>query len=531
MKRILLCLCCIFCIVSSLPACSSDYQEGMAFTYLLPQNIDTLDPQIAARSSSYLVISSIFQGLCKIDSKGNVKPGAARKWEANDAFTEFTFHLYRDSQWSNGDPVTADDFLFAIQRALRPETATPSVDDLFVIQGARAVYNGEADESYLGVWAQDEHTLVVQLERSYPDFPALTAGTHYMPCNRAYFEACAGHYGLSSEYLITNGPFTFPSIYAWNTDYGSRKVELEPSDNYRKRQDLSPSALTFLIDYDEAFINDPVAALVDGQNDITTLTETAAKEARQLGCGVQVLDDAVTGLLLNPESDNLKQLETRRIFIEILDRQELLDRRMDKNSAEAMGIMAECVRWGGESYYADGATMFAPQDESVMTEVLPPLLKVLGEKSLPSITVICPDDEESINIANGLLVCWNSKLGNAYNIEPLPDAEFQERIASGDYQAAIYTLRAGGTIPYQTLKAFESSSTPMLLKSTEYDTMLHSLSFELSSYRALEQYLQEQYVFYPLFSDKSYYVSSPSSKGIVASPDLTIDFSEAKKKE
>ena len=193
--------------------------------------------------------------------------------------------------------------------------------------------------------------------------------------------------------------------------------------------------------------------------------------------------------------------------------------------------MADCVRWGGEYYYADGVAMFAQQDDAVMTEVLPELLKSLKEKNLPSITVICPDDEESINIANGLLICWNSKLGNAYNIQPLPDAEFQERIAAGDYQAAIYTLRAGGTIPYQTLKAFESTSTPALLKSPEYDTMLHSLSFDLSSYRELESYLQNQYLFYPLFSDKSYYVSSPNSKGILASPDLTIDFSGAKKKE
>ena len=321
MKKTVLLILCILCLLTSLPGCDSSYQEEMSFTCLLPQNIDTLDPQIAARSSSYLVISSLFQGLCRIDAKGNVKPGAARKWSSNENHTEFTFHLYTDSLWSNGEPVTANDFLFAIQRALRPETATPSVDDLFIIQGARAIYNGEADESQLGVWVKDDYTLIVQLEKSYPDFPALTAGTHYMPCNQAFFEACAGHYGLSSEYLITNGPFTFPTIYAWNTDYGTRKVELEPSDSYRKRQDVAPASLTFLIDYDDAYLSDPVSALVNGQNDIATLTETAAKEANRRGCGIQVLDDAITGLLLNPEADELKSPQTREVFIKTLDRQ------------------------------------------------------------------------------------------------------------------------------------------------------------------------------------------------------------------
>ncbi len=521
----------ILCLLLLFSGCGNDgYLEDMAFTYLLPQNVDSLDPQTAARQSSYLVISSIFQGLCKIDSEGNVRPGAAKKWEANDSHTQFIFHLYDDMAWSNGQPVTADDFLFAIQRALRPETATPSVDDLFIIQGARAIYNGESSEANLGVWAEDAYTLVVQLERSYPDFPALTAGTHYMPCNREYFESSAGHYGLSSEYLITNGPFTFSSIYAWNTDYGSRKIELEPSDHYRKSGDVAPAKLTYLIDYEDSLTQDPVAALLNGSMDITTLMENSAHAAADQGCGIQVLDDAVTGVLLNSENELLKNLQVREVFIKTIDRQNLLDRRMDVNSSEAMGIMADCVRWGGESYYADGAVMFPPQDDQIL-DIVPALLTQLNEEQMPSITIICLNDEESINIANGLIIGWNEKLGNAFNIEPLEDAEYQDRISSGNYQAALYTLRAGGTTPYQVLKAFESTSSPPLLKNPEYDGMLHSLNFELFSYRGLETYLQNQFVFYPLFSDKTYYVTNPNSTGISASPDLTIDFSQAKKKE
>lgn len=530
MRRIFSLFLCLL-LLTLLSACGDGYQSGMEFTYALPQNVDSLDPQTASRQSSYLVIGSIFEGLCKIDSDGDVIPGAAQKWEASDNNTRFTFHLYPDAKWSNGASVTADDFLFAIQRTLRPETATPSVDDLFIIQGARAVYNGETGEDSLGVWAQDKHTLVVQLERSYADFPALTAGAHYMPCNREYFESCSGHYGLSSQYLITNGAFTFTSEYAWSTTYGSRKIELAPSENYHRAKEVAPGKLTYLIDYDDGITQDPVSALAAGTIDNTTLMETAAEEAANRGCGIQVLDDSVTGLLLNPEAGILKHLEAREIFIKTIDRQALLDRRMDKNSSEAMGIMANCVRWGGESYYADGAVMFSAQDDGVLEERLPNLLKTLELERLPSITVICPNDEESINIANGLLLSWNSKFSTAYNILPLEDAEFQEKIASGDYEAALYTLRAGGTTPYQVLKAFESTSSPTLLKSPDYDSQLHSLNFELASYRSLESYLQALHLFYPLFSDKSYYVSSPNSQGISASPDLTIDFSKAKKKE
>lgn len=531
MKRLFCMAFSLLLILVTTASCGEIYQSGMEFTYPLPQNVDTLDPQTASRQSSFLAIHSIFEGLCKIDPEGNVVPGVAKKWEADASYTRFTFHLDSNAKWSDGSPVVADDFLFAIQRALRPETATPSVDDLFIIQGARAVYQGEADESFLGVWAEDDRTLTVQLERSYPDFPALTAGTHYMPCSRSYFESCNGHYGLSSEYLLTNGPFTFETIYSWSTDFGSRKIELVPSDTYREAKKVTPGKLVYLIDYDDALTQEPVASLVSGAIDVSTLTESDAKAAAEQGCGIQVLDDAVTGLLFNSEAGVLKHAQAREIFIRTIDRANLLARREEDNSHEAMGVMADCVRWDGQPYYGDGAVMFAAQDDGVLQSLLPGLLSDIEEERMPEITVICPNDEESINIANGLLVSWNKKFSNGYNIEPLEDAEFQSRIASGEYQAALYTLRAGGTTPYQVLKAFESSSTPALLKSEEYDGLLHSLNFGLPEYRSLETYLQNHYIFYPLFSDKTYYVTSPNSQGILAAPDMSIDFSEAKKRE
>ncbi len=246
---------------------------------------------------------------------------------------------------------------------------------------------------------------------------------------------------------------------------------------------------------------------------------------------MQVLDDAVTGLLFNADAGILKYPQAREIFTKLIDRQNLLDRRMDKNSQEALGIMPNCVHWNGGDYYTDSQPMFTQQDNTITETLLPSLLTLSGDSRMPNITIICPNDEESINIANGLLVSWNDALGSAYNIEPLDDAAFQSRIASGEYQAALYTLRAGGTTPYQVLKAFESSSTPSLYRDTGYDSQLHSLTFELSAYQELEEYLQKHYVFYPLFSDKTYYVSSPKSQGISASPDLLINFSRAKKSE
>lgn len=142
---LLLCLC---------AGCGS-YKADASFTYLLEQNVTSLDPQTASNSAAELVISSLFEGLCRIDEDGEAIPGVARSWEANSDSTEFTFHLRRNAQWSDGTPLTAQDFVYGITRALSPATgSTPG--DLLLIRGAKSFTAGEGDASTLGVVAEDE---------------------------------------------------------------------------------------------------------------------------------------------------------------------------------------------------------------------------------------------------------------------------------------------------------------------------------------------------------------------------------------
>ena len=529
MKRFLNAIVCL-CLLCSLWGCGDGgFKSDMSFTYVLAQNISSLDPQTASGTAAGAVLDSLFEGLCRIDAEGKTQPGVAKSWDENNDSTVFTFHLRGNTKWSDGSPVVADDFVFGITRALPASTNTPSVDDMFVLKNARAVYAGELEPESLGVTAKDDRTLVVELERSYPDFPALTAGIHYMPCSRSFFEQSAGHYGLSSEYLITNGPFAFTNIYSWNTDYGKRSISLSRSEYYRGDHNVVPSDITYLIDYSSKIDTDPIAALKEGAVDILSLPEDTAKAAADQGCGVMALDDAVTGLLLNPQADSLKETSVREVFLKTLDRGDLLSRHTNtvQGTGEASGIMPDCVRWDGEPYYAEGEQFFQKQDDSIDLNAL---LRSLELEKLPSITVICPNDEDSVNVANGMLVAWNNKLDNAFNIQPLSESEFQSRISSGDYEAALYTLRAGGTTPYDVLKAFESTATPSLMQDTSYDSALHSLNFDLSSYRNLESFLLDACIFYPIFRDNTYFVTNPNVRGITVSPDLGVNFSQARKK-
>lgn len=514
-------------LLLSLAGCGG--KEDMDFTAVLPQNVISLDPQTASGPSSSLVIGSIFEGLCRIGRDSEILPGVAERWDHNRDHTEFTFHL-RSAKWSDGSPVTAEDFLFGILRALHPEKGAAAPDDLFPIKNARAVSAGELEESALGVFVKNDRTLVFQLESGYPDFPALTAGNHYMPCKQEFFEECAGHYGFSPEYLLTNGPFTFPHIYAWNTDYNEKGISLERADTYRGDRKVIPASLTYLIDYESVIDTDPTAALLAGKADILELSESEAQKAEEQGCTVLALDDAVLGLLLNPQSDSLSYARTREVFLKTLDREALLVPYSTDPSQEAPGIMPGCVLWEEKAYYTEGETRYLPQDDSI-TEAIPSLLELLKLEKLPNITVLCPDDEASITLTNGFLASWNSKLGSSFNILPLPESELKSRVSQGDYEAALYPLRAGGVTPYHVLKAFDSTASPLLLKSEEYDSALRSMSFSLEGFQAMELTLQEQMVFYPLLQKKTYYALSPKAERITVTADQRIDFCSARKRK
>ncbi len=503
-------------------------KADMAFTTILPQEVSSLDPQTASGPASSIVIGSIYEGLCRLGEDSQILPGVATRWDHNDECTEFTFHL-RKAAWSNGEQVTAEDFVFGVLRALNPETKASGLEDLFLIKNARAFHTGAAEEADVGIRAENDRTLVIELETGFPDFPALTAGSHYMPCNRAFFEESAGHYGLSAEYILTNGPFTFPHIYAWNTDYGEQSISLERSNSYRGEHKTVPAALTYLIDYDDAIDSDPVAALKNGDVDILQLSEAQARQAEEQGCPVLALEDGVTGLLLNPQSDALSYVGARELFLKSLDRENLLASDGWSAREEAVGIMPGCVLWDGEPYYASGGTSFISQDDGVI-DTIPSLLGLLDWEQIPSITVLCPDDDASIALANNFLVSWNSKLGNAFNILPLPESDLDDQVGWGEYEAALYTLRAGGITPYNVLTAFSSSASPLLLKSDEYDGALEGLSFTLEGFQALEGTLRDDCVFYPLFSAKTYYALAPGVTGVSVPPDQRLDFSRARKK-
>ena len=187
--------------------------DAQTFTYRLLDQFPTLDPQLNQDVSGFHVIRDLFEGLLGQDAKGDLVPGVATGYAASDGNTTYTFTLREDARWSNGDPVTAHDFVYAWRRAVDPAIASPYgwYLELTEMVNAKEILAGETDPAELGVRAVDDHTLEVKLTRPLPYFPAMTTYATLFPAHRATIEAHGADW-TSPGNMVSNGAYVLEDV-------------------------------------------------------------------------------------------------------------------------------------------------------------------------------------------------------------------------------------------------------------------------------------------------------------------------------
>jgi len=187
----------------------------------------TLDPALSHDIAGLKVLMHLFEGLYAYDPRDATPvPAAAERAEVSEDGKTWTFHL-RAGTWSNGDPVTADDFVYAWRRVVHPDTASTYSHRLFLIRGAREIVAKKAPVESLGVRAADPRTLVVELTHAAPYFPQLLCLNLFYPVHRATVEKHGRGWTTKPETLVGNGPYRMTS---WKVN--DRKV-FEKSPSWR----------------------------------------------------------------------------------------------------------------------------------------------------------------------------------------------------------------------------------------------------------------------------------------------------------
>jgi oligopeptide transport system substrate-binding protein len=248
----------------------------------------SLDPAHVAIDAEANIVRDLYEGLTAHDAAGRVVPGVAESWTVSPDGIVYTFTLRPDARWSNGDPVTADDFVFAFQRIENPKVAAAYPDALYPIRNAVGINRmGEAVET-LGVRAVDPGTLEITLEQPTPWLPELLAGVAALPVNQASVSELGADF-VKPGAMISNGAFTLAE------DVANDHVTLAKNPHYWDAAHVSLDTVIFYptddqiaavrrfkageLDLNYGFPTDTYAALVaDLGKDAVRLTPSLTAE-------------------------------------------------------------------------------------------------------------------------------------------------------------------------------------------------------------------------------------------------------------
>ncbi|MDT0695539.1 peptide ABC transporter substrate-binding protein [Mammaliicoccus sciuri] len=190
-------------------------------------DIPTMDSAMATDGLSFDMFFQTMEGLYTLDKDDKAIPAVAKGDPkiTNDG-KKWTIKLRDDAKWSNGDPVTAHDFVFAWRKVVDPDTASEYAYILYDIKNAEEINSGDKKPEELGVKAVDDHTLEFELTKSLPYYKELLSFGTFMPQNEKFVKKQGDKYGTTVKTTLYNGPF---KMTEWKTD---DKVTLEKNDDY-----------------------------------------------------------------------------------------------------------------------------------------------------------------------------------------------------------------------------------------------------------------------------------------------------------
>jgi oligopeptide transport system substrate-binding protein len=308
----------------------------------------TLDPAHFDGVWEANIVSQMIVGLTDIDADGKPVPGVATSWETSADGLTWTFHLRHDAQWSDGSPVTADDFVYGVQRVLDPKTASFSAFIVFpFLKNAEAVNAGKLPLSAAGIEAPDPHTVVIRLSHPWPLLPTYAAGRAMWPEPKEAIERWGDNWTKPGHYLA-DGPYT---LVAWRL---GDAVVLRKNPRYWDADKVCFNEVDFTPSTD-AISNERSVKAGDldvsttvQSNRVTLLRRTALRAylrvAPQYG---------VTYLSFNMRDPSLRDLRVRQALSMAVDRDFITRKLLRAGQAPAYSLVPT-----GVPDYADGARAY-----------------------------------------------------------------------------------------------------------------------------------------------------------------------------
>ena len=288
----------------------------------------SMDHHEASDGLSLEMAAATIEGLYSVDAAGTPIPAIAESYEISEDGLNYTFHLRKDAKWSNGEPVTAKDFVFAWRRLVDPAIASEYsfIMDIASVKNATKIIDGELTTDELGVKAVDDNTLAVNLEVQVPYFVNLVSFPSFFPMNEKFVTEKGDQYAMTPEDLLANGPF---KMVEWNRGYG---FKLDKNPDYYDAANVKIDGLDVRIMKDNQ-----TAALKFDKNelDLVKLSAELVDKYQSSEALIRVPAGYLWYMAPNFENEIFSNLNARKALSHAVNKQYIVDNIMNDGSIAA----------------------------------------------------------------------------------------------------------------------------------------------------------------------------------------------------
>ncbi|AIF67492.1 ABC transporter substrate-binding protein [Terribacillus saccharophilus] len=457
-------------IIGALVGCSSGSSSGsgdaeQAITANLSGEPYTLDPALASDTTSFWVIDHLFEGLYTYDENGKEVLGSASDVQVSEDGKTYTFTIKDDVKWSNGDPLTAQDFEYAWERVLNPDTAAYDPSQFYYIEGAEAYNTGKGALEDVGIAAEDDKTLVVTLETPVKFFPKVLMGQGFLPVNKEVVEADE-NWAAEADGLVSNGAF---SISDWKHD---EEIVLKKNKEYSSADQVNLDTITFKM------IADPTTEYqmfkskdLDLVASIPSETIDQEKDSKEY---VSSPAFSVYTYSFNVDEAPFTNKKIRQAFAYAIDKEAITSNISKGGAKAAYGYVPYGVEAPSGEDFRDEAEDYYKFDAEKAKQLLKEGLEEEGWSELPAVTLSYNSEANHKKIAEAIQEMLNKNLEINVELENQEWKTYIDTFKQKNFQIARMGWVGDFLDPYPVLNLYstKSSSNFTNWSNEEYDQVL-----------------------------------------------------------
>ncbi|MEZ5314681.1 MAG: peptide ABC transporter substrate-binding protein [Chlamydiales bacterium] len=439
----------IFLVLLSLASCKHK-EECHSNEKILRLNIVddpiSLDPRIVRSIKDITIVKHLFDGLMRVDANGIPQPALAKQVEISDDLMTYTFYLNK-TYWTNGEPVTAYDFIYAWKSVLDPNFRTDYSYILYPIKNAKQAREGKCSIDEVGIIAVDPETLVVKLENPTPYFLELTAFPTYYPIHHQLDKQTNTWAHFPAKEFTSNGPF---KLKKWAPQ---EEIVLVKNFEYWDEKNVHLHGISFSVISNSntenlLFETDKLDWL--GQPTSHNISTESIKKMKK---NQQFFSYMIAGTFwfkFNTEKSPFNQVKIRQAFSRAINRQEIIEHILQGNQISATGPLPPSMQMSTTPYFQDG-------DIDTAYEIFEEVLLENGwtRDTFPKVVLSYTPSERNTKIVQLVQQQWKSVFNIDISLDGVEKQIYLNNIKEGLYQVGTGDWVADFNDPLAFLEIFK----------------------------------------------------------------------------